>query len=232
MKILFALFFLSITCYAQSIDLYENLKLIESGKIDEVKYRLNKLQKINPEKEEVQLLDAILTEDGENASAKFSDFIKKFPNSNLTQIAFFRLYSYHYSIGQYKKANEYYSLLKKNYPDSKYLSGIEYINLKDTYISEEKTNMEKSNSEVSTSQKVFIFSIQVGAFTDIHNAQKLAKKIKAKKYFVRVVPKILGKKKFNLVLLGKYDSLEKAEQILPKINKEFSVQGKIISEEK
>lgn len=230
MKSIFSFLILFIySTLAQTFDISQNLQLIEKGKSDEVKALLKNFPK-NFSDEAYLLLDAILTEEGNTASNKFSDFIKKFPNSKYNQIAYKRLYSFNYTLGKYEKASEYHALLKKYFPDSKYLAEIETINTNEFIKRNESVN--EKNSEKSTTDSKLIFTIQVGAFTNIKNAESLRNKIKAKKYSVRIIPKVIGNKKYNVVLVGKYDSIEKAEKVLPKLNQQFSVKGKIISEEK
>lgn len=230
MKSIFSFLILFIySTLAQTFDINQNLQLIEKGKGDEVKAFLKKYPK-NFSYESYLLLDAILTEEGETASNKFYDFIKKFPNSNYNQIAYNRLYSFNYALGEYEKASEYHALLKKYFPDSKYLAEIETLNT-DAFIKRNES-INENNSEKSRTDSKLIFTIQVGAFTNIKNAESLRNKIKAKKYSVRIIPKVIENKKYNIVLVGKYDSIEKAEKVLPKLNQQFSVKGKIISEEK
>jgi len=230
-KPFYILILLSNIIAAQSVDVYECLKLIDKGKIGEAKGLLQKLEKSKPESEEFLLLDAILTENGEFAAKKYSDFVEKFSDNDLCQIALSRLNAYFYARGQYKKANTYYNQLKKNFPNSKYLAGMKSTKLEDTFKPvEEKQEIAVNENPKQISSKVF--SIQVGAFSNIKNAQNLSKKIRAKKYFVRVIEKVIESKKFHVVMVGKYDSIENAEKAVSVINKQFSVNGKIISEDK
>ena len=120
-KIILLILF-SINLFAQSDVIVEQLKLIESGKTEQVKSWLREIRKdVNFNDQSIDIIDALLTENGLDAVNKYDDFQKINPKHYLSQLALFKLYSYYYSIGTYTKAKDYAVQLKKRFPGSSYL---------------------------------------------------------------------------------------------------------------
>ncbi|PJA95454.1 MAG: hypothetical protein CO129_11660 [Ignavibacteriales bacterium CG_4_9_14_3_um_filter_34_10] len=231
-KIILLILF-SINLFAQSDVIVEQLKLIESGKTEQVKSWLREIRKdVNFNDQSIDIIDALLTENGIDAVNKYDDFQKINPKHYLSQLALFKLYSYYYSIGTYTKAKDYAVQLKKRFPGSSYLSSINEV-----YLKNEKTEslippVKKSDEKIEPKDEAPVsiekYSIQVGAFANINNAKQLIKKIKAKKYKTDLIRKIINGKDLNIVMVGSYKSLDEAIKAQNRINKEFKVDGKII----
>ncbi|MCB0729913.1 MAG: hypothetical protein KDC88_02670, partial [Ignavibacteriae bacterium] len=61
------LFQISVQIFAQNVNVIPQLKMIESGKLDQAISDLNKLKQANPSDPNVIFLEAVVTEDGEKS---------------------------------------------------------------------------------------------------------------------------------------------------------------------
>jgi hypothetical protein len=230
-KKIIALIFFSINLFAQSGEVIEQLKLIEAGKIEQVKSWLGKVQRDkNFDDPSVIIIDALLTENAAEAINRYEDFQRNYPKNSLSQLALFKLYSYYYSVGVYTKAKDYALQLKKRFPDSSYLKNINEVYLKNEKIELQisETNTDAGQIEQKQENIKEKFSIQVGAFANINNAKQLLKRIKSKKYKADLIVKNINGKDFHVVMVGNYQTLDEAMKAQYVINKDFNLDSKII----
>ncbi|MCB9257925.1 MAG: hypothetical protein H6612_01125 [Ignavibacteriales bacterium] len=100
------LFQISVQIFAQSVNIIPQLKMIESGGLDQAISDLNKLKQTKPGDPNVIFLEAVVTEDGEKSYKLYEMIYNNFPNSQFADAALFRSFSYFYALGLYKKAEE------------------------------------------------------------------------------------------------------------------------------
>lgn len=222
--------FLSIS--AQEINIVPELKLIEAGELDAARTSLAKLKSTSPDDPSVIFLDAVLTTQGDIAVDKYNTIYQKYPESNYADAALYRIFSYYYSLGVYKKAEEYLGELKSGYPDSP------YIKAADRNIPDKDFDAEVVEIKSAPEQKVIIpvvtkttsnFTVQAGAFLNIANAKSLQSKIQSDGYFSEIRPKEVGGSILNVVMVGKLQTEDKAAQILDYLRTKHKLNGRIVS---
>lgn len=232
--ILIFVFFLSAIC-AQEISVINELKLIEQGETDKARLKLEQLKESNPGSTSVMFLDAVLTEDGTLAFQKYLDIYNKYPKSMYADASVFRIYSYYYAIGSYSTARSYLEKLKTEYPYSPYLKALSLEPLPDEDLIADqkqpeviKDPEEKNKVPVVVNKEKKFYSIQIGAFLTKENAEKQKKKYKDSGYYSEIIQKEIGGSLFNIVLVGKFDTITEAQTINQNLSKEFHISGKVI----
>lgn len=231
-KFLLFLSFLTMRIFAQEVDIAPALQLIESGNITNATTLLLDLKSKNPGDPSVVFLDAILTKEGDEALRKYSTIIEKFPASKYADAALYRIFSYYYSLGYYKKAESYLDRLKRDFPESQY---IKTADRKIPEIEEPLTQtVEKPvipllvQSEKDES-KNYGYTIQAGAFLNIENAKKLSEQLKKENYFTEILIKEVGGTMLNVVNVGQFTSEEEAKPVLTYLQSKFNLKGRTVS---
>jgi tetratricopeptide (TPR) repeat protein len=219
--------------FAQDVDIVQYLKQIESGKIIEVREALINLKKENPQSPSVLFLEAVLTENGQEAVVKYQYIVDTYPKSKYADAALYRIYSYYYALGLYETANEKLKKLMSDYPGSPYVNiarqnklpgegGLAEDDVSEFH-QEETTNVQTIND---TQYK---FTIQAGAFTNFDNAKSLRNDFDNAGIFSEIRDKIVGGTNFHVVYAGKFLNEEEAENFLAIINSRFNLSGRIVS---
>ena len=234
--ILFLFFFTKIC--SQEIDITPHLKQIERGQISEAKKARDKLLQTKPNDPSVIFLDAVLTEDGNEAFKKYEKIYSKFPKSKYAEAALYRAYCYKYSIGLYIAASKLYNQLKIKYPNSPYLKNTSAsANLttqddmpkQDLSLTIEKDSLKEITPENENykPKEEFKFTIQLGAFLKKSNAENLAKKIKESGYETYFGTKKVAGADLIIVYYGKFKTREEASSTLSRIEKDLNIVGRI-----
>jgi len=215
------LFFFTEKSFSQEYDIVSLLKKVEEGKSDEVREALHPLMKRNPGDPSLLFLSALLTEDGTEAKGKYLKIVNTFPNSKYADAALFRIFSYYTAIGNESEATLCLDRLKVEYPNSNYLPQLETLKS----IKQEEIKKEDAVPNKSSSYK---FTIQVGAFSSLKNAESLKNDLLESGYEVELSEKNVAGTIFNVVCLGKFADNKSAEKILTKVNYDFRLNGRII----
>jgi tetratricopeptide (TPR) repeat protein len=122
-----------------------------------------------PNDPSVIFLDGVLTQNGDDALKKYSFVYEKYPKSRYADACLFRIFSYYYSLGYYKKAESYLTKLKTEYPASP------YIKTADRTIPDEDSEInavaDNKPEEKIDAPKNYKYTIQVGAFLNADNAE-------------------------------------------------------------
>ncbi len=211
--------------YSQDINIIPQLKKIEAGKIEEVKSQLKILKTKNKNSPNLIFLDAVLTETGEVALKKYTDLYLKYPQSQFADAAVFRIFSYYYALGYYKRANEYLTKLKKEYPKSHYIKIAERNIPPSKYL--DKRVIVKNKTELSNSDNRN-FTIQAGAFLNYNYALRLKKRFERTNLKTRISKKEIAGSILNVVTVGKFETENEARTVLQKINRDFKINGRVV----
>ena len=150
--------------------------------------------KDSPYKEETLVGEAdiyFLKEDYDNAKGLYKQFLEINPYSRLRPLVYFRLAQVNLKIGLWQEANQYKERLEKEYPLS----------------------FEKRLSKDLPPQQEFYFTVQVGAFTKMTNAQNLCNRLNTKGYlsFIQETASQFGK--IYRVRVGKLNSRFEAQEL-------------------
>jgi tetratricopeptide (TPR) repeat protein len=218
------LVFIPTIFYSQNVDIIPQLKKIEAGQIDEVKEELARLKLRNSGKPNVIFLEAVMTEDGETAKKLYELVYTNFPNSQFADASLFRNYSYYFALGLYKKAEDLRNKLLEDFPNSPYLKSTS-VNLP---TSDEMLIIDSSPIKIKQSDEVR-YTIQAGAFGQFDNAYNLKKKFDEDNLEAKISPKHVNNVQLHIVTVGNFTLRSNAETFLERINKEYSIVGRIIT---
>lgn len=226
-NIIFILIIFPLFTFAQEIDIKDALKQIEAGNIKEAEKSLKSFQAKNPIDHSVKFLDAVLTQNAKEAVKKFEDYFKKYQTSKYADASLFRIFSYYYALGFYKKADTLLTQLKTKFPNSPYLKTADKTipDFDDVEFAEDKS-LEKEKTDISKSAGKY--SIQVGAFLSLENATKLSEQLKKENFPSEIIQKEIGGSVLNVVYAGNFQNEIDAKKYLEVINKKFNVSARIV----
>lgn len=228
--ILFSFLF-ALQIFAQEVDIVPYLKKIEQGKLEEVKSSFLNLKTDYPKSANLIFLEGVLTENGQDAVGLYQTLLEKYPKSSYADAALYRIYSYYFALGLYNTADKNLDKLKKDYPESPYIkmasanvvkNDVEETNQKTTETTEVKTDDEK----------VCLYSVQAGAFTNSANATALKKEIESVGMTSFLKEKSVAGTVFNVVYVGKFETRKEAEDFLPIANARFKITGRVVEIDK
>ncbi len=217
---------------AQEVNIIPYLKSIEKGEAHSVSSQIPELKKEHPNDPSILFLDAILTADGRKAVGKYLTIVNNFPKSNYADAALYRIYSYYFSLGKFRSAKDYLSLLAKNYPESPYLSlANKNIPDKDEVIQDLKSQTlapKKSNTEIQTAEPNSRYYIQAAAFTLLENAHNLKNKLDTGGYNSIIKNKEIGGTTFHVIYVEGFTSKAEADKVLQLLDSKFNLSGKVL----
>jgi tetratricopeptide (TPR) repeat protein len=201
------------------VDIKRALVEIESGNIQNALTYLQEFKNSSPNDPSVIFLDGVLTQNGEDALKKYSTVYEKYPKSNYADASLYRIFSYYFALGYYKKAESYLDKLKTGYPNSP------YIKTADRTIPDE----EDSVSAIDEKQNpAFVFTIQAGAFLNSDNAKKLKDQLQNDGYSSEIIIKEIGGSFFNIVYVGKYENENDTKPVLVFLLNKYSIKGRTV----
>lgn len=217
--------------FAQEVDIVPYLKMIEQGKVEDVKTKLLDLKTEYPKSSNLIFLEGVLTENGQDAVVLYQSLVQKYPKSAYADAALYRIYSYYFALGLYNTADKNLDKLKQDYPESPYIK-IAASNIEKTTGDENFSNNNQSLNDESNSEKQFNYSIQAGAFTNTANANSLKKDIESAGMISYIKEKNVAGTEFNVVYIGKFETRKEAEDFLPIANTRFKITGRVVEIDK
>jgi tetratricopeptide (TPR) repeat protein len=215
--------------FSQEVDIVTALQQIENGNIKSAETILRGLKTKNANDPSVIFLDAVLTKDGDEALKKYSTVLEKYPDSKYTDAVIYRIFSYYYSLGYYRKAETYLSRLKKDFPESPY---IKTADRKIPDIEEQPAEPvaipTKPNPVEKTETKTYNFTIQAGAFLNVDNAKRLCDQLNKENYFTEINTKDIGGSILNVVNVGRFTTEDESKSVLVLLEKKFNLKGRTV----
>ncbi len=233
--IMFSVVSRAVFLYPQEKDIVLYLKQIEAGNKSEVIKELPALLKKYPNDPSVMFLKGVLTDDGQKAAEIYSNILQNYPGSRYADASVYRLYTFYFATGNYKKATNYFDILKAEYPNSPYISiAKRNIPPKNSKILTGNSNKSRTN-EMAAKQTAAIasaedykYTIQAGAFTVLNNADALMKEFKDAGYYSNVEDKLVGGTNFHVVYVGKFVNDDDARNFLTQINSKYNLNGVVV----
>jgi cell division septation protein DedD len=224
--ILYLVLLFAFPIFAQEVNISKALWEVEAGNIVNAQTYLQEYKSTSPNDPSVIFLDGVLTQNGDDALKKYSFVYEKYPKSKYADACLFRIFSYYYSLGYYKKAESYLAKLKTEFPNSPYLKAADRT-IPDE---EQETN---TITETKPEEKIIVprnykFTIQVGAFLNADNANKLNTQLNADGFASEIIAKEIGGSLFNIVNTGKFETEDEAAPILDTLTNKFSLKGRIV----
>jgi cell division septation protein DedD len=167
-----------------------------------------------------------LTTDGVESVKIFQNIVDNFPKSEWGDDALFKLYQYYYSIGLYKTAEQKLVQLKDEYPFSAYAS-------EQSPVEEEKPVVKEKPAEIKPKGSVpkfaTNFTVQVGAFSTLQNAEDLKVKFEKEGYISNIFTIVTHGKKLHKVWVGEYKTYEEAKHLTEEIKKKYNLVSIVVS---
>jgi tetratricopeptide (TPR) repeat protein len=212
---------------AQEVDIVPYLKMIEQGKVEEVKGKLLDLKTDYPKSSNLIFLEGVLTENGQDAVVLYQTLVEKYPKSAYADAAIYRIYSYYFALGLYNTADKNLNKLKKEYPESPYIK-MAAANVVNNQVEEIPQQTGETPVENVDAEKQFSYSVQAGAFTNADNAKLLKQDIEKAGMVSFIQEKNIAGTTFNVVYIGKFETRKEAEDFLPIANTRFRIAGRVV----
>ncbi|HTR80403.1 MAG TPA: SPOR domain-containing protein [Bacteroidota bacterium] len=228
----------------------KRLDFIYSGQAERVRIELPGLEKQYPNDPGVSYLDAILTTDGVAAVKKFQAIVDQFPQNEWADDALYKVYQYYYSVGLYKTADEKFAQLKRDYPNSLYVVGLEQeekpaavqqapaveAKTPDTAmaqpaeqpaVSEQTQN--SSPDTMTASAPVGKYAVQAGAFSDEKNAQKQVDFFRTIGKSAIITQKAIGDKTLFVVSIEGFATEQEARSFIAELKSQHNIESIIVT---
>ena len=195
--------------HSQNIEMY--LSLINEGQISGVKEQLPELISKYPNNPDIMFLKGIMTTDGNKSVEIYKKILNNFPESRYASEAAVKIAEYYYSLGLYSQAGKHLSRIPRVYPrfsniqrvidlmvssfiaigeedSAKYYANI-YKSMFPTLNVDNLDKEEKPLTYGNKYQKKSInkaYVIQVGAFSNVENANRMKLQISQIGYNVEI----------------------------------------------
>jgi cell division protein FtsN len=231
---------------AQQIDteVQQYIKMIDQGDTEKASEESAALIAANPNNPAILYLEGRLSTDGTEALKYYQTILDNFSKSQWADDALYQTYQYYYALGYYKTANIKLEQLKKQYPDSPYLTSKTTEQVVAEKTQEEVPKNLPLNSEVqkptptsslpvpvppvATQSTTDLYTIQVGAFSTSSNADKQKTYFEELGYQVVITNKVKSGKSLFLVWVGAYPTAEDAVKASYEIKKKYNIESIVV----
>jgi cell division septation protein DedD len=231
-------------------DINHRLEMIEKGQGEAVRAELPALMINYQNNPGLLYLQAVLTTDGTEAAKLYQNIVDNFPKNEWADDALYKLYQYYYSIGLYKTADQKLAQLKEEYPFSTYAMEQNLVveakpELKEKPVTKEKPEAkekpvvkekpEVQEQPVEIKQKGTVqkfatnFTIQVGAFSTLQNADELKEKFEKEGYQSNIFTIVSHGKKLHKVWVGEFQTYNDAKEFAAEVKKKFNLTSMVVS---
>ncbi|MEX0602111.1 MAG: SPOR domain-containing protein [Bacteroidota bacterium] len=207
-------------------DIQRRLELIERGQGESVKAELPTLMTNFQNHPGVLYLQAVLTTDGTEAAKIYQSIVDNFPSSEWADDALYRLYQYFYSIGLYKTGDQKMQQLKQNYPFSTY-AATEPVPVPSPPPPQEQPAQVQSPSTVEKFPTMF--TVQVGAFSTLQNAEELKAKFEKEDFSSNIFTMVQNGRKLHKVWVGEFQTYDDAKRFTGEIKRLFNLESIVVS---
>jgi len=238
----------SVMALAQSgaPDIQQLVDLVNRGQGDVVKAELPSLLSRYPNNPGILYVQALLTSEGAEAVRMYQSIVDNFPKSEWADDALYKVYQFYYSLGLYRTAELKMAQLKREYPSSRYVaSGTPAETAK---LPEEGQKQQKPEAAAQQQQKrpeatpqtpadspappageTGLFSLQVGAYTALTNADRQKKYFEERGYSAEVISRVRDGRSLYVVLVGAYRSYDEAKSRAADIKQRFNIDSFVLS---
>tara|TARA_B100000886_G_scaffold333778_1_gene288369 strand:+ start:424 stop:1191 length:768 start_codon:yes stop_codon:yes gene_type:complete len=234
-KSLSIIFFIPLVIFSQNIEMY--LSLIDQGQIEGVKEQLPALISKYPNNPDILFLAGVLSMDGNKSYNIYKELLENFPDSKYAPDAAVKIGEYYYSLGLYSQAGTQLSKIPRihsNYPDiervaelmvssfkaigeadsAKYYSSI-YKSMFPNLELDKFDDVNKFQSKVRKKERGVKkpYIIQVGAFGNISNAERMRLQISQVGYDVEISEVQINGRGLHAVRVVRYETKSEAEKV-------------------
>ena len=223
----------SFCLFAQTTELQSYIDKLENGQTEEVKKALPELVAKYQNDPAVLYLQGRLATDGIEAVKFYQSIVDNFPKSEWADDALYRIHQYYYALGLYRTADLKLQQLKKDYPNSSYVTGKPTVKLPEKDEAVVHLPPKETIPEVDTAQPADTaptpprkpYTLQVGAFSTAANAEKQKSFFEDLGYTVEITNKVRGGRSLYLVWVENFRTTDEARTF----GKEVKVKYKIDS---
>jgi len=217
-------------------DIQRRLEMIERGQGSMVEGELQQLMTTYQNNPGVMYLQGVLTTDGTEAAKIYQSIIDNFPKSEWSDDALFRLYQYYASVGLYKTAEQKLEQLKLEYPFSAYATEDP-----DTKPLAQGNATVQTTPDIQPEQPVDLrpespirkfsttFTLQVGAFSTMSNAETLKKQFEEAGYVSNIFTINRDGKKLHKVWVGEFQTQKDAKVFMGEVKSKFGLDAIVVS---
>jgi cell division septation protein DedD len=221
-------------------DIRRRLEMIERGQGDAVSAELPQLMTSYQNNPGVMYLQAVLTPDGTDAAKIYQNIVDNFPKDEWADDALYRLYQYYASVGLYKTAEQKLAQLKMEYPFSAYASesaapaasrpqSKPAVPSTPPAAEPEHDQAPPMASPAPVPKYSASFTVQVGAFSTLANAEELKRKFEKEGYTSNIFTITRNTQKLHKVWVGEFQSLEETRRFAAEIKKKFGLDAIVVS---
>jgi len=219
-------------------DIRRRLEMIERGQGDAVSAELTQLMTAYQNHPGVMYLQAVLTPDGTDAAKIYQNIVDNFPKDEWTDDALYRLYQYYTSVGLYKTAEQKLAQLRLEHPFSAYATETP-ISTPAVTTAQPKTLPQANPPQAEPAREQpptmtaptpvpkysASFTVQVGAFSALANAEELKKKFEKEGYSSNIFTITRNTLKLHKVWVGEFQVLDEARRFAGEIKKKFGLEA-------
>ena len=203
-------------------DIRRRIEMIQRGEGDRVKAELTDLLTRYQNHPGVMFLQAMLTTDGGQASKVYQTIVDNFPDSEWADDALYKLYQYYYSLGLYKTGDARLTQLKEQYPLSPYASD-------QNVQAQEKTPPELASDQGADAAPVPGYTVQVGAFSTLKNAEELKTRFERESYAATISTIISNGKTLHKVWVGEFRTYDSAKRFTEEIKSKYNIESIVVT---
>lgn len=217
-------------------DVQQLVDLVNRGQGDVVKAELPSLLSRYPNNPGILYVQALLTSEGAEAVRMYQSIVDNFPKSEWADDALYKVYQFYYSLGLYRTAELKMAQLKREYPTSKYVtSGTSAETAKLPEEAQKPPPQKKPEAapqapaDTPAPAESGLFSLQVGAYTALTNADRQKKYFEERGYTVEVISRVRDGRSLYVVLVGSYRTYDEAKARAADIKQRFNVDSFVLS---
>jgi len=222
-SILFIIVLVVSGAFGQTEKIKEYLKLVDEGKITEVKLALPDLLAEYPNDPGVQFLHASVLDDASKAVEIYEKIIRTYPQSEYADECYWRIIQFYALKGDVERAQRELDNYKKAFPNSAFITPASdvvrtAISIAKLNPSRLKSQKPEDSGKVSTKETTKIehpkkgtFGLQVGLYSTIESAKAEVERFKSMQLRADIYTKQIDSITMYAVVIGDYPTREKAE---------------------
>jgi cell division septation protein DedD len=209
---------------------------LEKGQTEEVKRALPELIIKHQNNPGVIYLQGRLASDGIEAVKFYQSIVDNFPKSEWADAALYRIYQYYYALGLYRTAESKFQQLRKNYPNSIYSTEKSSAKLPQeeelaNILPKEKAILDipdTSKPKPTTALTADAYTLQVGAFSALKNAEKQKDFFEDRGYTAGITNKVRSGRSLYLVWVGSFKTPEEAMRFGKEVKAKYKIDSIVV----
>ncbi len=212
------------------------LSKIEAGQAEEVKRMLPDLVAKYQNDPGVLYLQGRLAVDGIEGVKFYQSIVDNFPRSEYADDALYHIYQYYYALGLYRTAELKMDALKKEYPNSRWLTEKSIVSnpakeeppLKVATKDSAPQEPIRDTAPPVTPSVSEPYTLQTGAFSTSQNAEKQKSFFEDKGFVVEITNKVRGGRSLYLVWVGSFRNADDAKKFGKEVRTKYNIDSIVV----